>query len=339
MSRRTLPTTKDVARLAGVSAATVSYVLNGRRQRSNTISAETRQRVLDAVTTLGYVPNQIGRSLRLQRTERVSLILPRIGVPVNDVLIRDIQRVADQHGYTVMISVVDTPERERHMLNQLKRRLADGAIIVHGTWAEEDFAELVQAGLPLVVQRNHVTAEGFDVVQTTEAETCYEAVSYLLCKGHRRIAFLGHFENLPSRLEHYDRFTSYLQALKDHNIAIDERLICAGATTRNDAYQSALDLLRLQEPPSAIFAASDIAAVSAIWAAHSIGLRIPEDLALIGAGNIPEGEITDPPITTVGPADLDFTAIADLLFSRLANPEQEGRVYQLQWQLILRASA
>src|SRR5689334_20858577 len=146
---RTLPTTKDVARLAGVSAATVSYVLNGRRQRSSTVSAETRQRVLDAVATLGYVPNQIGRNLRLQRTERISLILPRVGVPVNDVLIRDIQRVADQHGYTVMISVVDTPEREQHMLNQLKRRLADGAIIVHGTWAEEDFAELVQANLPL----------------------------------------------------------------------------------------------------------------------------------------------------------------------------------------------
>ena len=115
--------------------------------------------------------------------------------------------------------------------------------------------------------------------------------------------------------------------------------LCSGATTRQYAYQSVLELLRLPEPPSAIFAASDIAAISSIWAIQSAGLRIPQDVAVIGIGNIPEGEITHPPLTTVGLLDPHFTIAADLLFSRLADPPLEGRVHVLQWQLILRASA
>jgi LacI family transcriptional regulator len=254
-------------------------------------------------------------------------------------LLRDIQQVADTHGYTVIISIADTPEREQQTLNQLKRHLADGAIIVQGPWRTEDLAELAHSGLPLVTMHNHVIGQGFDTVQTTEIETCNEAVCYLLSKKRRRIAFLGHFEHLNDRQEHYDRFSAYLRALQDHHIPIDKELIRSGATSRQYAYQSVLELLQLSEPPDAIFAASDIAAISSIWAVRNAGLRIPEDIAIIGIGNIPEGQITDPPLTTVGLANPNFTILADLLFSRLADTSLEGRVHTLQWQLILRASA
>jgi DNA-binding LacI/PurR family transcriptional regulator len=336
---KTQPTTKDVARLAGVSIATVSYVLNEHSRKNAVISEATRQRVLDAVAELGYVPNQVARNLRLQRTERISVVFSRMGAPSNDVLLRDIQQVADIHGYTVIISIASTPEREQQTLNQLKRHLADGAIIVQGPWQTDDLAELAHSGLPLVTMHNHVVGQEFDVVQTTETETCYEAVCYLLSKGHHRIAFLGHFEHLDDRQGHYDRFSAYLRALQDHHIPIDEQLIRSGATSRQYAYQSVLELLQLSKPPDAIFAASDIAAISSIWAVRNVGLRIPEDVAIIGIGNIPEGQITDPPLTTVGLADPNFTILADLLFSRLANTSLEGRVHTLQWQLILRASA
>jgi DNA-binding LacI/PurR family transcriptional regulator len=336
---KTQPTTKDVARLAGVSIATVSYVLNEHSRKNAIISDATRQRVLNAVSELGYVPNQAARNLRLQRTERISVVVSRMGAPSNDALLRDIQQVADTHGYTVILSIADTPEREQQTLNQLKRHLADGAIIVQGSWQADDLAGLAHSGLPLVTMHNHIVGQEFDAVQTTEDETCHEAVCYLLAKGHRRIAFLGHFEHIDDRQGHYDRFSAYLRALQEYHIPIDEQLIRSGATSRQYAYQSVLELLQLSEPPDAIFAASDIAAISSIWAVRNAGLRIPEDVAIIGIGNIPEGQITDPPLTTIGLADLNFTIVAGLLFSRLANTSLEGRVHVLQWQLILRASA
>lgn len=337
--KKTQPTTKDVARLAGVSIATVSYVLNEHSSKNTSISTTTRQRVLNAVAELGYTPNQAARDLRLQRTERISVVLSRMGIPSTDALLRDVQYVADSHGYTVILSIADTPVREQQTLNQLKRHLADGAIIVQGSWQARDLTMLAHAGLSLVVMHNHLEGQNFDVVQTTEAEACYETVSYLLSKGCTRIAFLGHFEHLYEPWEHYDRFSAYLRALQDHHIPIDQQLIRSGATTRTHAYQSVQELLQLNERPDAIFAASDIAAISSIWAVHNAGFRIPEDIAIIGVGNIPEGEITTPPLTTVGLVNPNFTLVADLLFSRLAQTSIAGRVCILPWQRISRASA
>ncbi len=332
------PTTKDVAKLAGVSAATVSYVLNGRRDGAGTISEATRKRVLDAMTQLGYAPNQTARSLRRQSTERICLVLPRLNIPYYDILARDVQHVADEHNYSVILALAGSLERERHMLTQLQRRLADGAILDPDYLEADDLAALVKAHYPFVVLSNHLSPQGFDVVQTTESEACYEAVKYLLEKGHRRIAFLGHFEiaNMPA---HYQRIESYQRALREYGVSIDERLIRGGAGERQMAYRNTLDLLQLDMPPSAIFAASDIAGVSAIWAIRDTGMRVPDDVAVIGVGNIAEGEITSPPLTTVGSTSLNFRGVAELLFSRLQNASLAGREYLLHWKLVLRGSA
>jgi DNA-binding LacI/PurR family transcriptional regulator len=333
-----LPTAKDVARLAGVSTTTVSYVLNGRGKDQGTISATTRQRVLEAVASLGYVPNQNARHLRCQRTERICLVLPRLGVPTYDVLVHDVERVAEKYGYTLMIALGDSPEHEQHVVDQLQRRFADGAIFIHGYALEARLSLLTNIGLPLVILHNHIAIQGCDIVRTNEIEACYEAVCYLLTTGYRRIAFLG---NLPhdEKSEQYDRCQSYLRALQTYHIDVDEHYVCWGALTRNDAYTMTQNLLLLEKRPDAIFAASDVAAISAIWAIRDAGLRIPEDIAVIGVGNIAEGAITSPPLTTVGMTGLDFTILPNLLFSRMENMFIEERTHTLHWQLILRQSA
>jgi DNA-binding LacI/PurR family transcriptional regulator len=329
-------TANDVAKQAGVSQATVSYVVSGRRSGQLRISEETRQRVLAAVAQLNYVPNDAARSLRRRRTERVCLVVQRLGVPFDDELARDIRRVADRHNYTLIVALGGEPQRERQVLDQLRRGLADGAVIITSTLEPADLAPLVDAGLALVVLNNQITGTGFDTMRTNEAEACYEAVSYLLDRGHRRIAFLGHsIDRLPQN----ERLGSYLRALHDRSIPIDQNLLRAGASTRQQAHQATRALLEPADRPTAIFATADIAAISAILAAQGAGLRVPDDLAVIGVGNIPEGELISPSLTTVGPATPDFSMIADMLFSRLESATSlDSREFTMIWRLIRRES-
>lgn len=332
-----VPTARDVAEMAGVSQATVSYVLSGRSGGRDRVSAETRQRVLQAVEALGYAPNQAARSLRRRRTDRICLVLPRFNAPHYDVLAEDVQRVASRHGYTVYLVVAGTARREREILQQLRRRVADGVIIEPRFVEGEDIAPLARAGVAVVVHSDYVVGSGFDVVRPMRAELSYQAMRHLLDKGHRRIAFVGNFAQHPV---HYGRYDSYRRALEERGIAVDPRLVRAGSDSREESFQAVRALLQLEEPPTAVFSASDIGAISAIWAAYSLGRRVPDDLAVIGVGNTPEGRVSHPPLTTIGPVARDFTDLADLLFDRLqGNAPPEGRAHLRQWELILRGSA
>jgi DNA-binding LacI/PurR family transcriptional regulator len=328
------PTAHDVARMAQVSSATVSYVLSGRRSGAPRVSAETRARVLAAVAALGYAPNQAARALRRSRTERVCLLLTRLGVPSFDLLAQAVQRSADQHGYSVIITIGDSPVRAQQALEQLRRGLADGAIIACDL-AQRDADALVASGVAVVAMGNPITGVGIDSVRTTEIGACYEATQYLIARGHRRIAFLG----LPPNDPRPSRYQGYARALSDADIAVDPLLVQSSAGSREEAYASTRRLLQHGRPPTALLAAADIAAMSAIMAARDLGLRVPDDLAVIGVGNLPEGEMMHPRLTTVGQQPLEFETTAELLFSRLrGEAPAEGRTLIHPWRLIIRES-
>jgi DNA-binding LacI/PurR family transcriptional regulator len=328
-------TSHDVARRAGVSQATVSYVLSGRRSGKLRVSEDTRQRVMAAVQELGYVPNQTARALRRQRTERVCLMLSRVGVPSYDQLVTDVQRCADQYGYTVIIAVSNSPEREQHAIQQIRRGIADALLIPYHI-DPAHVAQLAATGLPLVVMSNQITPAGFDVVRTTEATACDEAMNYLVANGHRRIAFLNHRPHIDTP---FARYESYVRVLQANTIPLDPALVRVGAEQRGASYRSTCDLLALPERPTAIFASSDIGAISAINAIQAARLRVPEDIAVVGVGNIPEGAAMRPRLTTVGQEPLDFGAVAQLLFDRLqADGMIEDRELVLPWRLIVRDS-
>jgi DNA-binding LacI/PurR family transcriptional regulator len=339
-SKRT-PTLRDVAERAGVSQSTVSIVLSGRRSGKDRISDETRQRVMEAVETLEYVPNQLARHLRRQSTERVSLAVAHLGVPYSDLIARDLQRVAKTHGYSMVINISHSAEDERDTLRQMRAGLADGVLMLPEYMDGDDLSEtielVVRSGIAVVVMSNYVSGPGFDIVRNTEYQTCYQAVEYLLKQGHRRIATIRH--DMKDAVE-LSRFKSYIQAQRDYGVSIDEALIRVGARSRQVAYELTHALLKLAHPPTAIFSESDRAAISAIWAIRDAGLRVPEDVAVIGVGNIPEGEIMHPPLTTVGPLTRDFTDVSELLFSRLnRTAPDEGRIIEQPWAFIHRGSA
>jgi DNA-binding LacI/PurR family transcriptional regulator len=219
------------------------------------------------------------------------------------------------------------------------RGLADGVIIVGSNYlSNEEVSQLASTGCAVVVSDNFLSPAGVDLIRTTEGEAGYLAMQYLYDKGHRQIGYIGNLTGL-----HYKplRYQSYLRFAADKHLPIPEGYVQQDhGVSRESAFHSAWRIIQLPQPPTAIFCGSDLAAISTISAIRSTGKRIPEDIAVIGAGNIPEGQITTPLLTTIGPARLDFSAMIEMLFSRLKGEAPlEGRLYHIQWELIQRASA
>lgn len=315
----------------------MSYVVNGRDERR--VSAETRRRVLEAARQLGYAPNTSARNLRRRRTERVCLVISQIGVPAHDQLSRDLHAAADAVGYGVITMVVDSDSRARKTFDLLRQRIADGAILaVSAEFLDPAELKTLAPRVPLVVVDNAATPDGFDVVRTPEREACGKAFDLLFGSGRRRVGFIGHQGEVAAGTSL--RLDAYVEALERHGIPRDDRLIVPGADARVTGYHAAAELLALPDPPDAIFAASDRAAISALWAVRDSGRAVPDDVAVIGVGNIEEGLITRPPLTTVGQPRLDYSEVARLLFDRIhAEQPPRHRELVLPWELIIRGSA
>ncbi|MEV6591326.1 LacI family DNA-binding transcriptional regulator [Streptomyces acidicola] len=329
---------REVATRAGVSVATVSYVVNG---RDGLVGAETRERVLAAVQELGYVPSSSARGLRTQRTERVCLVVGSIGVPTYDEMARELHAAADRTGYGVIVLVADSAARAAHAHALLRRGIADGALI----WTERflpalDLDSLVRSRLAMTVIDNSVVPKGFDVVRIPERHACGEALDHMITSGRRRVAFVGHRTGREPDGEAHERYVAYLDALARHGLARDEALIVAGADDRVAGYRAVEALLRLPEPPDAVFATSDRAAISAMWAIRDSGRSVPGDVAVVGVGNLPEGQVVKPALSTAGQPHLDYSGVVRLLFDRLtADHLPAERELVLPWSFIRRESA
>jgi LacI family transcriptional regulator len=317
-------TSRHVAALAGVSVATVSYVMNGRM--SDRIPEATKGRVLSAARQLGYSPNRSARSLRRRKTEQVCLVVDSIGVPSNDQLARALHARADEVGYGVVTMVVDSPDRAEKTVDLLHQRLVDGAAVapsINRQVSDEALAGLARGGLPLVVMSNTAIPAGFDVVRAPEAQACDEALDHLYSSGCRRVAYVGHQAELTDAAvrNRSERLNAYLAARERHGAEADDSLIVEGADGRVAAYQSTRRLLARPDRPDAVFTASGRAGVSALWAVRDEGLAVPDNIAVVGCGNLPESLITQPPLSTVGAAAADFTDVSTLLFERLLATE------------------
>lgn len=322
-----------MAARAGVSVATVSYVVNGLEGR---VGARTRERVLAAVTELGYVPNSSARGLRTQRTEQFCLVTDEIGVPANDQLARDLHDAADRVGYGMMTLLADSLPRARQVCDALRARIADGVVVISRHLHEADVAALARTGLPMVVLSNALRPDGFDVVRTPVRAACAEAIDHLCRSGRRRIAFVGHDHDLGTDSE---RMRAYTDVLRAHGQRVDPGLLVTGANDRVSGYRAAYELLFADDPPDGIFAASDRSAISAIWAARDAGRTVPEDVAIVGVGNLPEGLIVRPRLSTVGPPVLDYSDVPRLLLDRIERPGREAIEHSLTWHFIPRESA
>jgi len=329
------PTQKDVAKLAGVSQAAVSMVLNG--ASVPTVSTDTWTRITDAAKALGYAPNRFAQALKTQRTMTIACIVPDITNPFYPVLIRGVQAVAQEGAYDVITVNTDgDPARERHFLDWAHQGRVDGVIGVFFTLRATDFRSLVEAGVP-VVRIESARKKGGDIaiddIFVDSREAARAVVDYLLGRGHRRIAMLaGTGGPQCVRVEGYREAMAAAGA--SASVTITE------AFSEEAGFAAAQTILDSDARPTAIFAANDLMAIGVMRAARERNLSIPDDLAVVGFDDISPASLVSPPLTTVSQFQAHMgKRAAEVLLERLRGLRPpHGTTEEVRFRLMERAS-
>ncbi len=318
MTRRKV-TIRDVAREAGVSPGTVSRALN----RSGLVKKETRERILEVVEALDYRPNIIARRLSTGRTLTLKVFVPYFTRPsVTERLNGVVSALADTE-YDLIIHNVATPAQRRTCFEMLPRPdEVDGALIISLTPTGEEVKALRDIEVPIVfVDVNQPDLAMFSQVGVDDVAGGRSATEYLIALGHRRIGFIGDEVNdVFNFTSSEDRHLGYVQALDAAGIPVRDAYYSKDTHGRTQGRAQAAALLSLPEPPTAIFAASDTQAVGALQAAEDLGVRVPEDLSVIGYDDIELAEIMQ--LSTIRQLLKESGQLGvELLLKRLKDPQ------------------
>ena len=331
MPQKKRPTQADVARLAGVTQATVSFVLSN----SDAISVppETRQRILDAVETLGYRPNALARGLASGNSSLIGITVPGISDFYSDV-VHGIEDVARKHGYSVIISTTnDSPQQELANLEIFASRQVDGTIIC-GSRLDADTLSRMAQDHRLAVLTSKVSVAAGTVKIPGEAGL-YDITSHLIALGHRAIAHIGW-----QPAGENEREPGYQKALIDHGISPNPDWVeIATSATLEEGARCTRKILARTTEITAITCYSDMLAVGAILAARQENLRVPEDLAVVGFDDIPVAAVVTPALTTIR---VPRYRTGQMLVESLLNVMGAGKNYEqhqeVELELIVRDS-
>ncbi len=323
----------QVAERAGVSATTVSHVVNNTR----TVSAAVRARVQQAMVELDYRPNGLARSLRRGQTHTLGLILPDSANPFFAGIARAIENAAFQIGLSVILGNTEgNCARERYYVDLFTQKRVDGIIFVNAGDRAESLVHLVKRGVPAVVVDRDLPGLEIDAVLTDNRGGGYLATRHLLGLGHRRIGCIaGPSTVTPSAL----RVEGYRAALAEADLPIDSALTQVGDFHPESGRLATHALLGLPTPPTAIFAGNDLMAIGALRAAAECGRHVPTDLAVVGFDDIELAAYTLPPLSTIAQPRLAIgQAAVRLLIERIADRSLAARRELLPTQLVVRAS-
>lgn len=308
MTRR--PTIIDVARLAGVSKATVARVVSG---DDAPVREETRQRVMRAVDQLGYERNAVAGSLRTDQTFMVALCIPDITNPFWPAVARGVQDTIEASGYTTVTVNSDwNAEREQNYLRMVRRNRFDGLIINPMNLGDKAFNDL---GVPVVILGSGDNHPQLDSVGSDTEQAAQVALEHLLALGHRRIALIA---GRSRRRREFARYASYRAFHTRHGLRMDESLIIECDFLDGAGYEAMQHLMRMSNPPTAVFAANDVLAVGALKAAQAMGCKVPDDVSIIGMDDIYAAAMTSPALTTVAKPKYEIgVTAARLLLERM----------------------
>jgi DNA-binding LacI/PurR family transcriptional regulator len=340
LARRRI-TSYDVAKEAGVSQTTVSFVLN--HVAAANISDETRQRVVAAAKQLGYVPDAAARALVRGRTQIIGVVVTTLDDPFIGALVQTIESAAHDQGYVVILaSSNDIPEREIAAATMLQSRRVDGVIVASSRVGALYKGHLEQPRVPVVLI-NNLAESGDRLAFSVGVDNRHGgnlATAHLIGQGHRRIAYVA---SPPDRSDNRERLAGYRQALAQAGIGSSSSLVVQG-TGNTDGGQQALSLLlSLADRPTAVFCYNDLTAIGLIDAARRAGLVLPRDLAIVGFDDIACAQFCHPSLTTVAQpiAELGGRAI-ELMLALLSDDAHNAtpvRNVTIQGQLIVRDSS
>jgi len=337
MKKKDSLTLKIISDKVGFSETTVSRVLSNQAAKYR-ISPETEKAILSLAEELHFSPNQLARSLRLQKTNTIGLIIPDISNPFFASIARNVAKEARKSGYSVILA--DTEESENievEALRLLRGRKVDGMLVSsvgqHSTHLERLFAN----DMPLVLIDRYFPETPMPYVGSDNYGGAHQAVSHLIKNGHVRIACIQGLENTMPNSE---RLRGYQQAHSDHGLKVDESLIVGDSFGYQNGYVEMKILLRYDPRPTAVFAVSNLISLGAMHALQEEGLRVPDDMSIISFDDQPYSALLATPMTTVSQQNEQIGSIAvKMLFHLIETktvPAHKGVI--VPTQLIIRES-
>jgi len=322
----------DVAKLANVSTATVSRVI----QNPEAVKEKTRVKVLQAIEELNYQPNILARYFRRTETKTILVMVPSIMNNVFPQMIAGIDLVASQSGYKVLLgNTYQEPDKAYSYIEELKQKQVDGMILLTTRLDYQMISDLAN-DYPVVLASDYIEGLTAPTVAIDNISSARDAVEHLLQLGHRRVGMITGPLDIPlSR----DRLKGYRQSLLEHDIAVESVLIQEGDHSFESGYNQMNKFLALDKTPTAIFAANDSMAMGAIKAVKAHGLRVPEDVAVVGFDNIQFSEIFEPALTTMAQPLLEMGKRSmELLLKQIKGEPLTKKQLVLDTKLIIRDS-
>ncbi|QQK77352.1 catabolite control protein A [Salicibibacter cibarius] len=306
----------DVADEAKVSMATVSRVVNG----NPNVKPATRKKVLNAIEKLDYRPNAVARGLASKKTTTVGVIIPDISSIFFSELARGIEDIATMYKYNIILCNSDkNKNKEIHLLNTLMEKQVDGILFMGGEITEEHVEHMRSSSIPIVLAATYHEDAEFPSVNIDYAQAAFDAVDYLAKKGHARIGMVT--GTLEDPVNGYQKFKGYKQALAENNVPFDESLISVCDYTYDSAIESVQDFVTLENKPTAIFSATDEMALGVIHGLQDRGLRIPDDVEVVGFDNTRLATMVRPTLTTVVQPMYDIGAVSMRLLTKFMDNE------------------
>lgn len=336
----------DVAKKANTTVATVSRVVN----HVGFVSEGLRNKVQSAIEEVGYVPNANARALKTNRSHAIGIAVGDLMNPYSSELANAVTREAAANGYTTFIATPATDDKsaELAVLDAFHRQRVDGVVVATVPTVESDHAirRLADASVPILVIGRQVDHPLVDSIQADYRRAGEAATQHLLERNHRRIAFVGAELEDAARVT---RLRGYLDALEKGGVPVRAEYVVGDPTATNSprfasnatGYQAAQRLLKLRSLPSAVFARNDQTALGVMRAFAEAGIRVPEDISLVGFDNIPLSRRLVPALTTVSqPTENQGRLASEFLLSRIEQPERElpARNLVLECTLIERSS-
>lgn len=329
-TKKRVVTIQGVAKAAGVSVSTVSRVLNGKVD----VASDTQERVLAVIEELGYASNLAARSMRSHKNNLIGLIMPDIEYPYAVEIMKGVNRAIAESEFDLLVYTSGnvqkkaTSTHEQQFVALLNNSITDGVIIVAP--ATSSFV----SASPIVSIDPHNVYPNYPSVHATNYQGAMDAMQYLFSLGHSRIGFISGRPELESAKR---RLMGYREALSQAGIAADDALIVPGDYTAKMGVVGARQLLSLSPRPTAIFAANDQSALGVYEAAGELGLRIPEDLSVIGFDNIPEAQFQN--LTTIDQFLVEMGSIATRMLIKIINNEPlESSTCRIETRLVVRGS-
>ncbi|MGH9354109.1 MAG: LacI family DNA-binding transcriptional regulator [Terriglobia bacterium] len=323
---------KDIARMASVSHSTVSRAL----QNSSLVNRKTAEKIQRIARQSGYRVSAVARGLVTQKTRTVGVVVTAIADPFVSEVVSGIEEAANRHGYSVFLAQSNAePDREIKVVHSFAERRVDGIVVTSSRVGSLHLQLLSKMKVPIVLVNNQHPGEAVHSVMIQNVEASRQVTQHLIRLGHRRIAYIGDRFGYQSDTE---RLAGYREALEQASLTFLEELAVQGDGKPEGGMAAMRVLLGLAQPPTAVFCYNDMTALGALRCLHSDGLRVPQDISLVGFDDLFIASYTQPPLTTVRQPRRQMGLLAMEILLKLMSGQDSADTTEVPAELIVRES-